>query len=149
MVRPTPDLLDVEVDVTCSSGTYVRALARDLGTALGVGGHLTALRRTRVGGFSLGEAETLDEVTMNPMAGLMDLDAAASHAFDRIDLSDDQALDARHGRPVQLSPNALGDRMHGVVRPVAGFDPQGHVVALLAPRDDAAAVLRVVVGLAG
>jgi len=59
-VRTTSDLLDVVVEVECSSGTYVRALARDLGAALGVGGHLTALRRTRVGPFTLAQAHTLD-----------------------------------------------------------------------------------------
>jgi tRNA pseudouridine55 synthase len=60
--RPTPDLLDVDAEVECSSGTYVRALARDLGAALGVGGHLTALRRTRVGPFGVEAARTLDEL---------------------------------------------------------------------------------------
>ncbi|MEO9134271.1 MAG: tRNA pseudouridine(55) synthase TruB, partial [Jatrophihabitantaceae bacterium] len=60
--RPSADLLDVEVEVECSSGTYIRALARDLGAALGVGGHLTALRRTRVGPFGLDAARTLDEL---------------------------------------------------------------------------------------
>ena len=54
--RPTADLLDLDVEVDCSSGTYVRALARDLGRALGTGGHLTALRRTRVGPFTLADA---------------------------------------------------------------------------------------------
>ncbi len=63
--RPFVDL-DVEVD--CSSGTYIRALARDLGAALGVGGHLTALRRTRVGGFGLDQARTLDELAERPAA---------------------------------------------------------------------------------
>ncbi|MGI8880210.1 MAG: tRNA pseudouridine(55) synthase TruB [Jatrophihabitans sp.] len=60
--RPEPDLLDVEVAVECSSGTYVRALARDLGESLGVGGHLTSLRRTRVGPFTIDRAATLDEL---------------------------------------------------------------------------------------
>src|SRR6185437_14803856 len=55
-------VLDLDVEVEVSSGTYVRALARDLGTALGVGGHLTALRRTRVGPFGLDEACTLVEL---------------------------------------------------------------------------------------
>jgi tRNA pseudouridine55 synthase len=60
--RRHDELLDVDVDVTCSSGTYVRALARDLGAALHVGGHLVALRRTRVGPFELRAARTLDEL---------------------------------------------------------------------------------------
>ncbi|MGH8791576.1 MAG: tRNA pseudouridine(55) synthase TruB, partial [Stackebrandtia sp.] len=54
--------LDVDVTVDCSSGTYIRAIARDLGVALGVGGHLVALRRTRVGGFTAGEAHGLDDL---------------------------------------------------------------------------------------
>ena len=56
------DVIDVDIDVTCSSGTYIRAIARDLGAALGVGGHLTALRRTAVGGLTLAEASTLEEL---------------------------------------------------------------------------------------
>ncbi len=59
--RREGDYFDVDVRVVCSSGTYVRALARDLGAALGVGGHLTALRRTRVGAFALDRAHTLEE----------------------------------------------------------------------------------------
>ncbi len=60
--RPEAALLDVQVAVECSSGTYVRALARDLGEALGVGGHLTSLRRTRVGPFTLDAALTLEQL---------------------------------------------------------------------------------------
>ena len=59
-IRPDDDRLDLDVVVECSSGTYVRALARDLGAALGVGGHLTALRRTRVGPFTLDQAADLE-----------------------------------------------------------------------------------------
>jgi tRNA pseudouridine55 synthase len=62
--RPAAGLLDVAVEVECSSGTYVRALARDLGAALGTGGHLTALRRTRVGPFTIDQARTLDELAV-------------------------------------------------------------------------------------
>ena len=59
-IRPVDDFLDVDVEVACSSGTYIRAIARDLGAALEVGGHLTALRRTAVGGFTLEEAASLE-----------------------------------------------------------------------------------------
>jgi tRNA pseudouridine55 synthase len=62
VARPRPDLLDVDIEVECSSGTYIRALARDLGADLGVGGHLTALRRTRVGPFGLADARSLAEI---------------------------------------------------------------------------------------
>ena len=65
-VRRHGDLLDVDVEVDCSSGTYIRALARDVGAALAVGGHLTALRRTRVGSFGLDQARTLDELAEQP-----------------------------------------------------------------------------------
>ena len=57
----TSPVVDLDVIVECSSGTYVRALARDLGRRLGTGGHLTALRRTRVGPFTLEQAQTMDE----------------------------------------------------------------------------------------
>ena len=65
-MRPHDELVDVDVEVDCSSGTYIRALARDLGAALGVGGHLTSLRRTRVGRFTLAEARSLDELADRP-----------------------------------------------------------------------------------
>src|SRR5215475_2530943 len=64
-----PDVIDVDVDIACSTGTYVRAIARDLGEALGVGGHLIALRRTAVGGFTLAEASTLEDVAARVEAG--------------------------------------------------------------------------------
>lgn len=72
--------VDLEVEVDCSSGTYIRALARDLGAALGVGGHLTALRRTRVGPFTLDHARTLARLADDPALSL-DLDSAARLAF--------------------------------------------------------------------
>ncbi|OBK49785.1 tRNA pseudouridine(55) synthase TruB, partial [Mycobacterium sp. 1081908.1] len=65
-VRRDGDVIDVDVDVDCSSGTYIRALARDLGAALGVGGHLTALRRTRVGRFGLDRARSLEDLAERP-----------------------------------------------------------------------------------
>jgi tRNA pseudouridine55 synthase len=64
-----PAAIDVDIDVSCSSGTYIRAIARDLGDALGVGGHLTALRRTRIGGFGLDAAATLESLAERSEAG--------------------------------------------------------------------------------
>jgi tRNA pseudouridine55 synthase len=126
------DVVDVDVRVVCSSGTYVRALARDLGAALGVGGHLTMLRRTRVGGFDLTGAHTLDELEATFV--MTDLDSAARSTFPVLDLDDAQATDVRFGRP--LPGLHLGSNL-----PVALFDPAGHFLALYEQRgDDARAV---------
>lgn len=117
----TGQVIDLVVVVDCSTGTYVRALARDLGEALGVGGHLTALRRTRVGPFGLDVARTLAQLEDRPELSL-DLDAAALAAFPRRDVDADQAEGLRHGQWLE----ARGDT--GVV---AAVGPDGRVAALL------------------
>lgn len=89
--------VDLDVDVECSAGTYIRSLARDLGAALGVGGHLTALRRTAVGPFTLEHALTLDEVRENPHVSL-DIDQAVKISFPRRDISADEAESISQGR---------------------------------------------------
>jgi tRNA pseudouridine55 synthase len=89
-------VLDVDVVVECSSGTYVRALARDLGASLGVGGHLTALRRTRVGPFDLGQAQTLDQAA--EQLAVVDLSDVARQCFPTFTLDDDEAERVTHGR---------------------------------------------------
>jgi tRNA pseudouridine55 synthase len=114
-------LLDVDVAVDCSSGTYIRALARDVGAALGVGGHLTALRRTRVGQFGLDQAHGLDDLAADPRLSHT-LDEACLLAFPRRDLSADEADSARHGRP--LAPAGIADTY-------AATAPDGSVIALL------------------
>ncbi|MDT7552487.1 MAG: tRNA pseudouridine55 synthase [Pseudonocardiales bacterium] len=116
---------DLDVVVECSSGTYVRALARDLGAGLGVGGHLTALRRTRVGPFALAQARTLAELEAEPGLSLP-LDEAVAVAFPRRDADPAEAADVAHGRPL---PAAGVDGIQGV------FDPDGHVLALVRDRD--------------
>lgn len=130
------NVLDVDAEVTCSSGTYIRALARDVGATLGVGGHLSALRRTRVGAFDLTTARTLAELeaefTMTP------LDLVAANAFVRRDLDADQALALSHG--AKLSASGKGSE------PVAAFGPDGALVALLEDRGDMARALAVFVG---
>jgi tRNA pseudouridine55 synthase len=133
--RPAgPDgVVDVDVEVDCSSGTYIRALARDIGVALGVGGHLIALRRTRVGRFGLQDARTLDELAGDARLSYP-LDEACLLAFPRRDLSAEDAESARHGRP--LAPAGID----GVY---AAVDPDGRVISLL--RDDAANAKSVVV----
>lgn len=125
-IRPDGFFVDVDVDVDCSSGTYIRALARDLGAALGVGGHLTALRRTRVGGYGLENARSLDELAEHPQLSYS-LDAACLLAFPRRDISAEQAVDATHGRPL---PAGGFDGVH------AATDPDGRVIALLEDRGD-------------
>ena len=98
-IRRSDDLVDVDVVVDCSSGTYIRALARDVGQALGVGGHLTALRRTRVGRFGLDEAHPLDALAERPVLSYS-LDEACLLAFPCRDLTAEEAESARHGRPL-------------------------------------------------
>jgi tRNA pseudouridine55 synthase len=127
--RPEPDLLDLDVEVDCSSGTYVRALARDLGRALGTGGHLIALRRTRVGPFTLSDAVTLDELAQRAEPVPIPLDAAVAAAFARRELDPGETDRLRHGN--RLDPV-------GRPGPYGAFDPDGHVVALLEDRDGAA-----------
>ena len=118
--RREPAATELDVLVDCSSGTYVRALARDLGAGLGVGGHLTALRRTQVGPFGLRVARTLDQLAESPELSL-DLDASVAMAFPRRDVSGREALAVAHGG--RLSAGGLAGT-YGV------FDPEGHVIAL-------------------
>ncbi|WP_327652910.1 tRNA pseudouridine(55) synthase TruB [Micromonospora aurantiaca] len=125
--RDVPDVVDVDVDVTCSSGTYIRALARDAGAALGVGGHLTALRRTAVGGFTLAEAATLDQLEERaPDLVNLPLDAAAARFFPRRDATADETRVLSHGGP--LAPA-------GITGPYAVFDPAGGLIAIVSERD--------------
>lgn len=89
-------VLDLSVRVRCSSGTYIRALARDLGAALGCGGHLTALQRTRVGPFALDRAHTVSNATVN--LPLIDLAQVASECFATRAVDAATAAAVRHGR---------------------------------------------------
>jgi len=121
-------VLDVDVTVTCSSGTYVRALARDLGADLGVGGHLTALRRTRVGPFGLEPARTLEQLAAAPRLSLS-LDEAVAAAFPRRDVAPALATDLAHGRPIPAA---------GVAGTYGVFAPDGRVLALVREHDELA-----------
>lgn len=126
LARPAPDLVDCDVEVECSTGTYVRAIARDLGSALGVGGHLTALRRTRVGGFSLDDARTLDDLEASGQAVTVDLDQAAATLFPKRDVTAEEAVRLSHGSP--LPPV-------GIEGAYAVFGPTGKVLAVVRERD--------------
>lgn len=117
---------DVDVVVHCSSGTYVRALARDLGAGLGVGGHLTALRRTRVGRFGLDVARTLTELERAPSVLPVADAAALSLPVRRLTEAEARALS--HGRPI--APDAAGPGGTTTV-PVAAVGPDGTLVALV------------------
>jgi len=132
-VRRHDHLIDVDVEVDCSSGTYIRALARDLGAVLAVGGHLTALRRTRVGGFGLDQARTLDDLAQRPGLSLT-LDDACLLLFPHRQLTDQEADAVANGRA--LSPAAID----GVY---AAHTADGRVIALL--RDDGSRTKSVVV----
>ncbi|WP_392962185.1 tRNA pseudouridine(55) synthase TruB [Streptomyces sp. LN245] len=116
-------VLDLVVSVVCSSGTYIRAIARDLGADLGVGGHLTALRRTRVGPYKLDSARTLDqlqeELTVMPLA-----DAAAA-AFPRWDVDSKRARLLLNGVRLEMPDEYAGKGT------VAVFDPEGRFLALV------------------
>jgi tRNA pseudouridine55 synthase len=122
-----------QLDLRCtvSSGTYVRALARDLGAALGVGAHLTALRRTRVGPFDLSAAHALDALAADGAtdAAVLPLDDAVAAALPRRALSQDEAVALSYGR--RLAPS-------GRTGPVGAFAPGGRCIALVEDRDGAA-----------
>jgi len=124
-IRCVGDATDVDVSVRCSSGTYVRAIARDVGAALGVGGHLTALRRTAVGPYGLDVAHTLDELAEE--FSVLPIADAARAAFPAYDLDERQAGDVRVGRRLEVDLDAL----------TAVFAPDGSFLALYEPTADA------------
>lgn len=137
--RPTPDLVDVDVTVSCSTGTYVRAIARDVGAALGVGGHLTALRRTSSGPFDTGSARPVEDAagalaTAGSGDGVLSLADAARAVFPARELTDTEAVAVGHGQRV---PATGTPGLH------AAIAPDGRLVALV---EDAGEVARVTVG---
>jgi tRNA pseudouridine55 synthase len=133
-IRRDGSLADVDVHVECSSGTYVRALARDLGSALGVGGHLTALRRTRVGPYGLDAARTLDALAEALV--VLPIADAAREAFPGRDVDAAEAVVVSHGGPLPAS---------GTDGPVAVFGPDGTFLALVEDRGETTKTLAVFV----
>ncbi len=132
-LRRDEGTIDVDVEVDCSSGTYVRALARDLGAALGVGGHLTALRRTRVGAFGESDAAPLDTLTPASVTGLA---AAARELFPAREVTAEEARRLVRG---QRLPSV------GAAARSAAFAPDGTLVALV---EDDGTTCRPVLGFA-
>jgi tRNA pseudouridine55 synthase len=112
------EFVDVRAVIDCSSGTYIRALARDLGAALGVGGHLTALRRTRIGSYRLEDAKTLEDALE-----VTSMEVAARSQFACLKLDEQQAIDLIHGKRIKA-----GEQLS---EPVAAFAPDGHLLAML------------------
>ncbi|MFI7227675.1 tRNA pseudouridine(55) synthase TruB [Nonomuraea angiospora] len=120
-IRAHDDVVDVDAVVTCSSGTYIRALARDLGAALGLGGHLTALRRTRVGPYGLSLARTIDQLTEECV--ILPIGEAVAAAFPRRDVTAEEARVIGHGG--RLAAAGLGEG------PIGVFGPEGELLALV------------------
>jgi tRNA pseudouridine55 synthase len=135
--RPHDDAVDVDVLVECSSGTYVRALARDIGNDLGVGGHVTSLRRTRSGAFDVSETRSLDQLGAEEQLPLVSLAETVRSLFPQRSVDAQEAALVRHGRPMALD---------GESSIVGVFDASGDVLALMEPRDGE---LRVKVGFTG
>ncbi|HJD79211.1 MAG TPA: tRNA pseudouridine(55) synthase TruB, partial [Corynebacterium pollutisoli] len=111
--RQEGEFLDVDVSVDCSSGTYIRSLARDLGEALGVGGHLTALRRTSVGPFELADALTLEQLEESPRLSLT-LDEALARSYPVLEVTEEEAAALAMGK--WLEPRGLVG-VHAAVAP--------------------------------
>ena len=136
-LTPADGFLDLEVRVECSSGTYIRALARDLGAALDVGGHLTSLRRTRIGPFGIDMAQPLAELDV--AAGLIGPTDAATRILGRLDLTEQQAIDLGHGKRIAVDGAVGIDAEAGTavpVGPVAAVAPDGRLVGLVEYRGD-------------
>ncbi len=124
-VRRDESTVDLDVVVDCASGTYIRALARDLGGALGVGGHLTALRRTRIGPFALDGAASVDGLAEASVVAPAD---AAVAVLGRFDVTDDEARDLRHGKRLAGAAARLASS------PAAAVDPSGTLVGIVEKR---------------
>lgn len=116
-------LVDVDIEVRVSSGTYVRALARDLGEALNVGGHLTALRRTAVGSYSIDQTLTLDQLAED--FGYIGLAEAAGQLFPARQLTAQETENLGYGRRITASGTGEDSQL------TAAFAPDGELVALL------------------
>ena len=121
---------DFDAIIDCSSGTYIRALARDLGAALGVGGHLTALRRTKIGSYSIDQAQNLDGLTAETLS-VLPIEQGATQQFKVRTLSDQEVIDLRHGKRLRVVDETE-------TAPTAAIDAAGSLVAMLTKSGNAA-----------
>ena len=121
---------DFEAIIDCSSGTYIRALARDLGSSLGVGGHLTALRRTKIGSYEISQAQSLDGLTAEALA-ILPIEQAAKQQFQTRELSDQEVIDIRHGKRLPVVSESE-------LQPTAALDQNGELIAMLTKSGNAA-----------
>ncbi|MDE0547185.1 tRNA pseudouridine(55) synthase TruB [Microbacterium sp. C7(2022)] len=138
--RRAHGVIDLDVVVDCSSGTYIRSLARDLGAALGVGGHLTALRRTRIGPFDVADATSMDDVIEaaasqaepagTPRLTLRTPADVATAVLGRFDVSEQEARDLRHGKRLSGAAARL------TANPTAAIDPSDALVGIVEKRGD-------------
>ena len=115
--------LDFNAIIDCSSGTYIRALARDLGEALGIGGHLTALRRTKIGSYDVSTAQSLEGLTSETLQ-VLDISVAARQQFTSRNLSAQEEIDLRHGK--RIAQVGESDK-----EPVAAFSEAGRLIAMV------------------
>jgi tRNA pseudouridine55 synthase len=122
--------LDFDAVIDCSSGTYIRALARDLGLALGVGGHLTALRRTKIGSYSIEQAQSLEGLTSEDLQ-VLPIEQAATQQFQVRLLSDQDVIDLRHGKRLRAVDETESEA-------TAAIASDGTLVAMLTKSGNAA-----------
>ncbi len=121
---------DFDAIIDCSSGTYIRALARDLGASLGVGGHLTALRRSKIGSYQIEQAQELEGLNSESLQ-ILPIEVAASQQFRVRSLSDQDVVDLRHGKRLRAVDETETE-------PTAGIDKDGNLVAMLTKSGSAA-----------
>jgi tRNA pseudouridine55 synthase len=126
-IRRFDEKIEIDIEVTCSAGTFIRAIARDCGLALGVGGHLRALRRTRVASFGLTQAITIENLRANEFVPLT-ITEVATLTFPIRELSGNEAIELSFGRFLT----------RGVSDEITAAMAQGHLVALLKNRDTSA-----------
>ena len=130
VVEGENSFLDFDAIIDCSSGTYIRALARDLGSALGLGGHLTALRRTKIGNYEIEQAQDLDGLTAETLS-VLPIEKAATQQFAVRELSDQEVIDLRHGKRLKVVAETE-------LAPTAAIASDGSLIAMLTKSGNAA-----------